>query len=348
VNKVSIFSTTSAHFGDYHLKQHGRGFFHALNLYKKFFKQGLWDAEDPMFKNAMQLFQEITNTTDRTSLRLVERHQNEEADKVLLSTTDGYAIEAVVLHMQHGKTLCVSSQVGCKMGCTFCETGRMGLLRSLRREEIVQQLYLAKFTLGYAVDNVVFMGMGEPFDNYDEVLGAVEIMTDQNGFALGMNAITVSTSGKIEGIARLAKEKSIRPNLAVSITAALDDLRSKLMPHNRRENLLQLHQAIKGYNMSTGKSVLLACAMMQGINDTQECAEALVQFSQGLDVKINLIPYNSQRQSRFVPSSDEQIQAFSAILQASGLQVLYRKTKGRSLMAACGQLGQKQIKKVSA
>lgn len=294
-----------------------------------------------MFNNAQKLFEEISSTTYRTLLPIMERHEQEDADKFLLRSADGYAIESVVLQMQHGKTLCVSSQVGCKMGCTFCETGRMGLLRSLKCEEIIQQLYVAKFGIGHTIDNVVFMGMGEPFDNYDEVMAAVDILTDQNGLALGMSAITVSTSGKTEGIYRLAAEKVRKPNLAVSITTALNDLRTKLMPYNRKENLDLLKRALLEYNNMTGRSVLLACAMMRDVNDTLACAEALLEFTKGLNVKINLIPYNAQRQSRFQPSYEEQILRFSALLQEGGLQVLYRKTKGRSIMAACGQLGRK-------
>src|SRR5262249_45643052 len=149
--------------------------------------------------------------------------------------------------MKTQETLCVSSQVGCRMGCTFCETGRMGLKRHLTASEIVAQVFTARFLLKFPIRNVVFMGMGEPFDNFDEVKQAIRVLTDQNGLALGMHRLTVSTSGKIEGILRLADDLEISPNLAVSLNAANDELRSKLMPHNRKDNLTALRDAIVYY-----------------------------------------------------------------------------------------------------
>ena len=153
--------------------------------------------------------------------------------------------------MQAGGTLCLSSQVGCRMGCAFCETGRMGLLRNLTAQEIASQLFVARFILGFQVRNLVFMGMGEPFDNYENIMQAVRVFTDPNGFGLGIHHLTISTSGRVAEIYRLIEEKGPIPHLAVSINAPRDNLRNRLMPVNRAYPLKELYQAMHDFNMRT-------------------------------------------------------------------------------------------------
>ncbi len=341
-SKPSIFSYTSAEFMEQQYREHGRGKLHALHLYKSYMKKGVWDDLDPMFSNAKNLYQLISDSCDRSQVQISNHLKEGETEKFIFSTQDGYLFESVAIPMQHGRTLCVSSQVGCKMGCVFCETGRMGLLRNLEPFEIVQQAFITKIVKGIPVHNIVFMGMGEPFDNYDSVMQSIDILTDQNGLAFGMGNITVSTSGKTEGVYRLADDRQKTCNLAVSLNAAQSDLRTKLMPYNRREGLDQLHQSIAYYNRAKGKEVMIAYVMMDGVNSTLEHAESLFQFIQGLEVRINLIPYNPQRNDRFKRPLDETIELFSQFLQSKGVQVLYRKTRGSSIMAACGQLGGKK------
>lgn len=339
---ISIFSHTAAEFAEAHTILHGKGKLHALQLYRQFMKKGIWEESDPMFKNAGHLFEKISNSTDRELLSVSSLLEEGDTVKLILSTPDGFLIESVVIPMQHGKTLCVSSQVGCRMGCTFCETGRMGLLRNLEPSEIVRQVYHAHIHLGHAINNIVFMGMGEPFDNYDSVMKAIDILTDQNGLAFGMGNITVSTSGKLEAVYRLAEDQARGINLAISLNAVQSDLRSKLMPHNRKEGLDAIYKAIFNYNQKKNREVLVGYVLMKGINDSLEHAQSLVEFLQGLRIKVNLIPYNPQRNDRFKRPEEIAIERFSNHLQAAGLKVLYRKTKGTSIMAACGQLGGKK------
>jgi 23S rRNA (adenine2503-C2)-methyltransferase len=264
-----------------------------------------------------------------------------QTSKFLVEVGAGMNVESVVIPMQSGGTLCVSSQVGCRMGCAFCETGRMGLLKSLAPEEIVAQLFIAKIQLKQAIRNIVFMGMGEPFDNYDNVLKAVRILMDPLGFGYGKRNITISTSGKVEEIERYTDEEGDLPNLAVSLSAPLDALRNKLMPINRKFNLERLRGAMERYIEKTGREILVAYVLMKEVNDSLENADLLVDYLKNLPVKVNLIPYNPQTNDRYQRSDPEQIQAFYKRVRSSGLTTLLRNTKGDEIMAACGQLGKK-------
>ena len=193
---------------------------------------------------------------------------------------------------------------------TFCETGRMGLLRSLRTEEIISQVFVARHQLGFAFTNVVFMGMGEPFDNYDAVLQAARILIDPKGFGFGKRNVTISTSGRVEEIRRFASEEGDMPNLAVSINAPLDSLRTKLMPINRKHSLDELYSAMRDYNTRTGRQILTAYVLLRDFNDRPEHAELLAQYLRGLDVKVNIIPYNPQSKDRFQPPDSDVIDRF--------------------------------------
>lgn len=260
-------------------------------------------------------------------------------------TADQLEIESVLIPMQAGGTLCLSSQVGCRMGCTFCETGRMGLLRNLTTQEIVTQLFVARFILGFQVRNLVFMGMGEPFDNYENVMQAVRIFTDPYGFGLGIHHLTISTSGRVEEIYRLIEETSPIPHLAVSLNAPTDELRNRLMPINRHHPLKELYQAMQVFNTKKGKSILVAYVLMKGQNDSLEHADQLANFLQGLNVKINIIPYNPQSRDRFQPPEQDTIEVFTARLREKGYYTLLRQTKGQKIMAACGQLGNLELRR---
>jgi 23S rRNA (adenine2503-C2)-methyltransferase len=316
----------------------GKGKRMAGLLYRQWMKQGRLCFDDPAFINAQRLVFDICALTDFSFPLLSTRHFDDETCKFLIQTADGYEVESVRIPMKTGATLCISSQVGCKRACAFCETGRMGLLRNLTAREIVSQAYIARFGLGFSVQNIVFMGMGEPFDNYDEVMKAIKVLTDQHGLAFGMQNITVSTSGNIEGILRLACEKDIGVHLAVSVNAPHDELRTKLMPHNRKESMKVLYDAMHEYCEKSGRMILVAYVLLKGINDDLSHAEALVKYLAGLDIKVNLIPYNAQEIDRFSSPNPEKVEAFAAFLKESGLRVLVRQNKGRSINAACGQL----------
>ncbi len=311
----------------------------AGELYRQWCKKGALFLDAPALVQAKARVDEIVASTD-FSLPEVDTHRAEgDTQKFLLRLHDGNVVESVLIPMKSQMTLCVSSQVGCKRACAFCETGRMGLLRNLTAAEIVSQVFVARFVFKASIRNVVFMGMGEPFDNYDEVKQAIGILIDQNGFAFGNSRVTVSTSGNIEAIIRLSLERDIQPNLAVSLNAPNEALRTKLMPHNRRENLSMLREAIKTYTARTSKEVLLAYVLIKGVNDDLSLADELIRFVEGLEIKINLIPYNPQSVDKFQAPDNETVDAFTAYLRRAGVPTLLRRTKGRSIMAGCGQLG---------
>ncbi len=341
----SIFSYSSLEFASLIRNCLGKGYQHALLIYQEWFRSGKITGNHPAFSNAQALLQQMRQVIDCTTLALVAERQDGNTGKFLLKTHDQLEIESVLIPMQAGGTLCVSSQVGCRMGCAFCETGRMGLLRNLTTAEIVNQLFIARFILGFQVRNLVFMGMGEPFDNYENVMQAIRIFTDSYGFGLGLHHLTLSTSGRVEEIYRFMQEKGPIPHLAVSLNAPTDELRNRLMPINRTYSLKDLYQAMQAFNCKRGKSILVAYVLMKGLNDTLEHADQLAHYLQGLQVKINLIPYNPQSHDRYQTPEQEVLEAFTTRLREKGYYTLLRQTKGQNIMAACGQLGNLELRR---
>lgn len=344
MNKKSIFSFTHQTFCSYIFDLLGKGRDHAGVIYEDMMRQGLPSSEHPIFKNGSQLFTKIVDLTDWAIPQIVGERSDGTTGKFLLQTHDKLEIESVLIPMQSGGTLCISSQIGCRMGCVFCETGRMGLLRNLKAEEIVGQVFAAKFQLGFNFRNVVFMGMGEPFDNYEEVVQAARILSDAKGFGFGRKNITLSTSGRVEEIRRFAKEGSWAPNLAVSLNASNDSQRTKLMPINRKQGMQELYEAMREYCHLTGRQILIAYVLMEGKNDSLECAEEVGRYLRGLNVKINLIPYNSQSCDRFKAPEPAVLESFAKKLRELGYYTLLRLTKGSRIMAACGQLGNLKLR----
>jgi 23S rRNA (adenine2503-C2)-methyltransferase len=344
-SSFSIFSYSSQEFASLIRDCLGKGYQHALLLYQEWYRTGKMNGNHPSFSNAQALLHDIQQLTDCSILPLrAERHDGH-TGKFLLKTHDQLEIESVLIPMQAGGTLCLSSQIGCRMGCAFCETGRMGLLRNLTTQEIINQLFVARFLLGFQVRNLVFMGMGEPFDNYENLMQAIRIFTDPYAFGLGVHHLTVSTSGRVDEIYRFMEEKGPIPHLAVSLNAPTDELRNRLMPINRRHSLKDLYQAMHAFNSKRGKSILVAYVLIQGQNDTLEHADQLAHYLDGLHVKINIIPYNPQSCDRFQPPEQSVLEAFTSHLRAKGYYTLLRQTKGQKIMAACGQLGNLELRR---
>lgn len=267
--------------------------------------------------------------------------------KVSLRSPDGLEYETVFLPMGRGRsTLCISSQVGCKMGCTFCETGRMGLIRQLTAAEIVGQLLLARTQLGFDFRNVVFMGMGEALDNVDSVVQALRVMTDSAGLSIGQERITVCTVGHVAGLAKLGEAGFKRLNLSVSLNAATDRLRSEMMPVNRRTPLSNLQEALLRYRPRDNFALGVNYCLLPDINDSSEDALRIADFCRPLGrVMVNLIPYNPGSDPITRAPTEEEIVAFIGHIRAAGLPVRRRITKGRTVMAACGQLGNVDLRK---
>ena len=283
-------------------------------------------------------------STDVT-LRRIERVQREGGTtKFTVSHGEAVSAETVIIPQMRSDgtrrtTLCVSSQIGCAMGCTFCQTAQLGLLKHLGARDVVEQWYIARHHFGAPIDNVVFMGMGEPMDNLDQVLRAIEILTDRNGAAIAAAHITVSTVGRCAGIERyidFAKRPGYRGlKLAVSINAPNDAIRRQIMPITRAEPMHRLMEAMQKWP----RRVLIEYVLIPGVNDAVEHADKLAQYLQPLPCTVNLIAYNPRRDSPWPAPAPQKVDAFAQRLSGHGLRVICRRTTGRSVMAACGQLG---------
>lgn len=267
--------------------------------------------------------------------------------KATLGAPDGLEYECVYLPMGRGRTtLCISTQVGCKMGCTFCETGRMGFIRQLSAAEIVGQVLLARRTPGLGFRNVVFMGMGEALDNAPAVIQALRVMTDAAGLAMAQERITVCTVGHVEGLRALRDAGFKRLNLSVSLNATTDTLRSQIMPINRRTPLLALQRALVDYRPRSNFALGVNYCLLPGVNDAPQDAERIARFCAPLGrVMVNLIPYNPGTAPITRAPTEQEIVAFVEQIRAAGLPVRRRVTKGRDVMAACGQLGNVALRK---
>jgi 23S rRNA (adenine2503-C2)-methyltransferase len=250
---------------------------------------------------------------------------------------------------QTNYTLCVSSQVGCAMGCGFCETAQMGLIRDLTPAEIVGQWFAATHLIGIRPRNMVFMGMGEPMDNLENVIQAIAVLIDDNGPAMAVSKITVSTVGRVDGIRRLAEQVRKpgwhRLGLAISINAPSDAVRSELMPVNRKYPMAELRSALEAWPKYGGGKFCIEYVLIPGVNDRDEHARELADYVRGLPACVNLIPYNPRRNSPWPAPTEESVTRFMSLLAAAGAYVKRRRTKGRDLMGACGQLGNPQIRR---
>jgi 23S rRNA (adenine2503-C2)-methyltransferase len=278
------------------------------------------------------------------SLRAVESQVTADlaARKTLFETRDGHAVEAVLMTYPARATVCVSTQVGCAVGCGFCASGRMGLQRGLEAEEIVDQVFHFARVLrdeGRQVTNVVFMGMGEPFHNYDETLRACRLLNDQAGFRLAARAISVSTAGVVPGINRFTDEP-LQLNLAVSLHAGTDELRSRLVPLNRTYGLDDVFSACARYVRRTHRKVLFEYVVLRGVNDTPEQVQALQARVRPPHYHLNLIAFN-ETGHEFVRPLARDLGALCTQLQRAGVICTVRRSPGRGIEAACGQLARR-------
>jgi 23S rRNA (adenine2503-C2)-methyltransferase len=234
------------------------------------------------------------------------------------------------------------------MGCTFCETGRLGLMKSLSAAEIIAQWFIARHHFRGPIGNIVFMGMGEPMENIEAVVQSIRIFTDRNGPAIAPSHIAVSTVGRIAGIDRyreLASEPGLRQlKLAISINAPNDEIRSSIMPINRAEPMGELRQAMERWRNAQLSAILVEYVLIPDVNDRAEHADELAEYLRGIACKVNVIPYNPRRDSPWPAPSEERVKAFIERLRAAGMFVKRRRTLGRSVMAACGQLGNEKIR----
>ncbi len=271
------------------------------------------------------------------TLKIEKKESDYQTHKYLFRLSDDNFIEAVVMFHDYGNSICVSSEVGCNMGCRFCESGRQKKIRNLEAHEIVEQILVIEQDLKIRLSSVVIMGIGEPLDNYDNILKFIEIINDAKGIAIGARHITLSTCGLVPKIYELSK-LPLQINLAISLHAPNDELRNMLMPVNKVYNIAALKQAIKDYLQVTGRRITIEYVMLNNVNDSNACAEELANLFKGMNVYVNLIPYNETNHLEFKRSSRNRIMAFYDTLKKNGLNCTIRKEFGTNIKAACGQL----------
>ncbi|MBR2280733.1 MAG: 23S rRNA (adenine(2503)-C(2))-methyltransferase RlmN [Ruminococcus sp.] len=274
--------------------------------------------------------------------KLVSRY--DKTVKYLFMLNDGEFVETVVMNYHHGYSICVSTQVGCKMGCTFCATGKSGFSRSLTASEILAQIESAQKDLNVRISNIVLMGMGEPLDNFDNVIRFLKLVSNKDGLNIGMRHITLSTCGIVPRIYELA-EYNFGLTLSVSLHAPDNETRSKTMPINNRYPIEQLIKACRDYFDKTGRRVSFEYAMIDGVNDSDLNAEKLGTLLKGLNCHVNLIPVNSVKGSEYKKSRVDRQQAFVNILKQYSITATVRRTLGSDINASCGQLKRNHTEK---
>ncbi len=257
--------------------------------------------------------------------------------KYLYKLNDGETIESVVMKYKHGYSICISTQVGCKMGCTFCATGKSGFSRNLLPSEMLSEIQTAQRDIGERISNVVLMGMGEPLDNYQNVLRFLELVSSENGMNIGMRHISLSTCGLVDKIYDLA-EKKLQLTLSVSLHAPNDEIRSRTMPVNKRWNIEELLKSCKYYTDITSRRISFEYAMISGVNDSDACATELASRLNGIIAHVNLIPVNDVTGTGYRKSGEDRLRRFTAILERKGITATVRRTLGSDIEASCGQL----------
>ena len=276
----------------------------------------------------------------------VQESQIDGTKKFLFRLADGNLVESVWMRYKHGNSVCISSQVGCKMGCRFCASTLDGWERNLLPSEMLDQIYAITRLTGERVSNVVVMGTGEPMDNYDNLLMFLRILTDENGLNISQRNITVSTCGIVPKMRKLAEEK-LQITLALSLHATTDEKRRKLMPIANQYSLDELMEACAYYFEKTGRRITFEYSLVGGVNDTKEDASELIELAKPLCCHINLIPVNPIKERDYVQSDKTAILAFKNKLEKNGINVTIRREMGRDIDGACGQLRRSHIKKQS-
>jgi 23S rRNA (adenine2503-C2)-methyltransferase len=313
--------------------------FHGRQIFRWIYARGVTD-----FDRMTDLSQDLRATLASTlaiATPVLESKQTSEdgTTKFLLKLQDGRHIEAVFIPDTPAQTFCISTQVGCAMGCAFCLTGKMGLVRNLSAGEITGQVRVLAHETGLAGTpfNIVLMGMGEPLHNYDATMKALRILADDQGLAVHPRRVTLSTVGLVPAIERLATE-TLMPNLAISLHATTDDQRTAIVPINRKYSLRQLIDACRAFPLAKRRRITFEYVLLNGVNDTPDDARRLVRLLSGLKAKVNLLPLNEAPGIDFARPSDERVNAFARILADRDVRVSVRRSRGRDIRAACGQL----------
>lgn len=299
---------------------------------------------DEMTNLSLELREKLKQNYDMCNYSIVRKLESKDGTKkYLFGLSDGNAIESVLMQYHFGKTVCVSSQIGCKMGCKFCASTGIAFVRSLTSGEIVEQIIAIEQDIGEKISNVVFMGIGEPFDNYDNVMNAIKILNNQKGLNIGARHISISTSGIVPKIYQFADE-NVQCTLSISLHSANNETRSSMMPVNNAYNIQELIKACKYYISKTNKRISFEYALAKDNNDNQKAADELVELLHGMLCHVNLIPINKIENGKYIKSSNENIIKFRDYLNSKGITATIRRELGSDIDAACGQLRRKNLK----
>ena len=299
---------------------------------------------DEMTNLSLALREKLKQNYTMCNYKIIRKQESSDGTKkYLFDVLDGNAIETVLMEYHHGKTVCVSSQIGCKMGCKFCASTGIKFIRSLSAGEIVEQILAVEQDINDKISNIVYMGIGEPLDNYDNVIKSIRIMNNQKGLNIGARHISVSTSGLVPKIYDLAKE-NIPCTLSISLHATTDEKRSAMMPVNNAYNISQLLKACKQYIKTTNRRISFEYALAKDNNDNLEDAKNLVKLLKGMLCHVNLIPINKIENGKFTKSSNQNIIKFRDYLNDNGIVATIRRELGSDIDAACGQLRRKNLK----
>jgi 23S rRNA (adenine2503-C2)-methyltransferase len=319
--------------------------FRAKQLYEWMHKK-LASDYDEMTNLPKSLKEKLLQSAAFTSLVVVDEKisQIDGTRKYLFSLSDGNIIESVLMKYNHGNSVCISSQVGCRMGCRFCASTLDGLERNLTVSEMLDQIYRIQKLTGERVSNVVVMGSGEPMDNYDNLIDFIRLLTDENGLNISQRNITVSTCGIVPGIKKLADE-DLQITLALSLHAPNDEVRKTLMPIAKRYSLSEVLPACQEYFEKTGRRLTFEYSLVSGVNDNLKEAKALADLLKGINGHVNLIPVNPIKERDYVQSDRKAILDFKNYLEKNGINVTIRREMGRDINGACGQLRKSFISK---
>lgn len=326
-----------------YLESHGYSKFVSKQIYDWIYKKRVFDF-DKMSNLKLDLRELLKKDFDINMLTLKRKQTSDLTNKYLFELADGNLIESVLMRHDYGISVCVSSQIGCNMGCSFCESGRLKKVRDLLPGEIVRQILMIEEDIGMRISSVVVMGIGEPFDNYDNIMDFIRIINSPFGIAIGARHITVSTSGLVPKIMKYANE-DLQTNLAISLHAPNDELRNKIMKVNKAYNISELINAIKYYIEKTNRRVTIEYVMLNMVNDSEDNAMELANLLKGMNVYVNLIPYNETSHIEYKKSSNDRVMKFYDTLKRCGINVTVRREFGGNIDAACGQLRANEVEK---
>ena len=315
--------------------------FRATQVYDFLYKKRI-DGVDLMTNISKDTREHLKNNFSFKKIKLIVKQEDKDVKKYLFELLDGQRIESVLMYHDYGISICVSSQVGCNMGCKFCESGRLKRVRNLEAYEIVQQILMIEEDINKRITHVVVMGIGEPFDNYDNLMRFIRIINEGKGIAIGSRHITVSTCGLIPGIEKFMNEEG-QVNLAISLHASNDEIRKKIMPIANVYDMDTLFKVLNKYLEKTNRRITFEYIMLDRINDSVENAIELAERLKGINCYVNLIPYNETENIGYKRTKNEQIMKFYDILKKKNINVTIRKEFGSKVDAACGQLRANQI-----